>query len=50
MLEEKNKALATKQATHEAEAKQLGMELDRERSNLSNMKLRLEGTFTEIQL
>lgn len=42
LLEEKNKALTTRQATHEAEIKQLGAELDRERSNLSDTKFRLE--------
>ena len=43
MLEEKNRALAAFQASHESEVEQLGMELDRERSNSENMKVRLEG-------
>lgn len=43
MLEEKSRALAASQASHESEVKQLRMELDGERGNLENMKLRLEG-------
>ncbi|XP_027108458.1 golgin candidate 3-like isoform X3 [Coffea arabica] len=42
LLEEKNRALAAFQASRESEVEQLGMELDRERSNSENMKVRLE--------
>ncbi|KAL3517227.1 hypothetical protein ACH5RR_024129 [Cinchona calisaya] len=42
LLEEKSRALAAFQASHELEVKQLRMELDRDHGNLENMKLRLE--------
>lgn len=43
MLEEKSRALAACQASHESEVKQLGKALERERGKLENLKLRLEG-------
>ncbi|KAL3536762.1 hypothetical protein ACH5RR_000128 [Cinchona calisaya] len=42
LLEEKSRALASFQAPHESEVKQLGVELDREHGKLGSIQLRLE--------
>ncbi|KAK4379301.1 hypothetical protein RND71_001163 [Anisodus tanguticus] len=42
LLEEKNKSLSAMQASHELQIKQLEMELDKECTELANMKIRLQ--------
>ncbi|XP_059312560.1 golgin candidate 4 isoform X1 [Lycium ferocissimum] len=42
LLEEKNKSLSAMQASHELQIKQFEMELDKERTELANMKIRLQ--------
>ncbi|XP_059634279.1 golgin candidate 4 isoform X2 [Cornus florida] len=41
LLEEKNRSLAVIQASHELQVKQLGMELEKERTKLANVQLKL---------
>lgn len=43
MLDEKNKSLSAMQASHELQIKQFQMELDKERTELANMQIRLQG-------
>lgn len=42
LLEEKNKSLSAMQASHELQIKQFEMELDKERTELANMQIRLQ--------
>lgn len=42
LLDEKNKSLSAMQASHELQIKQFQMELDKERTELANMQIRLQ--------
>ncbi|XP_044494566.1 golgin candidate 4-like isoform X2 [Mangifera indica] len=47
LLEEKNRSLAVVQATHELQAKQLRLELEKEREKLANLQLKLQEEQTQ---
>lgn len=42
-MEDKNRSLAVMQATHEAQVKQMVVELDKERGELASMQMKLQG-------